>query len=329
MNSSLNLSVHMEEWPTTHTFRISGFSWNSYKVVVVEIDDGVHRGQGEGTPLFYMGETVESMYDDIWRVASEIRRGINRSDLLSLMKPGGARNAVDCALWDLQAKQSAKSIWEITGISQKNIATAYTIGIEDTPKAMGVKAAEASSFSILKVKLDINEPVERVAAVRTARPDALLTVDANQAWTIEQLKAIAPQLSKLGVQLIEQPLPRGTDQCLNDYDGPIPLCADESFQEQDDLRQLSKGYRFVNVKLDKMGGLTESLNILSSIKRSGLNVLVGCMGSTSLSLAPTLVLGHLAEFVELDGNLMLQSDRPFGLQLSQGCVAKLNSKLWG
>jgi L-alanine-DL-glutamate epimerase-like enolase superfamily enzyme len=329
MRPSLNLSVHIEDWASRIPFRITGHRWDSHKVVVVELAAGDHRGQGEGLPVYYLNETVDSLYQQIEAAAGEIERGVHREALLKLMPPGGARNAVDSALWDLEAKRSGKTIWELTGIEPKSVTTVFTIGIEDTPEIMAARAVEASMYPLLKIKVDKDRPVERVAAIRAARPDATLTVDANQGWTFEQLEEVVPKLMELDVKLIEQPLPRGADSQLEAYTSPIPLCADESCQHRGELQQASRRYQIINIKLDKAGGLTEALSLARAVKDRGLERLVSCMGGTSLSMAPAFVLAQLCKYVELDGPLLLKHDRFPALRCHNGRIDALDLRLWG
>jgi L-Ala-D/L-Glu epimerase len=329
MSSLLHLSLHIEEWQMKIPFRITGHLWDVNRVVVVELTDGRHSGRGEGMPVYYLDESVESLCRDIWSVAGEIGRGIDREALLKLMSPGGARNAVDCALWDLEAKKSGKNIWELTGIRPKPVITVFTIGIEDSPEAMAARAKEASNYPILKIKVNEDRPAERLAAIRAARPDAGLMVDANQAWTFEQLLDVSPKLAEMGVKLIEQPLPRGKDQSLEAYRSPIPLCADESCQHRGELAQAGRRYQIINIKLDKAGGLTEALLLAQAARKHGLQLWVGNMGGTSLGMAPAFVLAQLCQYVELDGPLLLKHDRFPALRCERGEIAVPDPRLWG
>jgi L-alanine-DL-glutamate epimerase-like enolase superfamily enzyme len=329
MRSPLVLSAHIEEWATTIPFRITGYSWNSYHVTVVELNDGKYLGRGESTPVHYLGETAGSAYRQIEAAATEIERGMDREILLETMPPGSARNAVDCALWDLEAKRSGRNIWDLTGISPQPLITSFTIGIEDPPEAMAARAREASDYPTLKVKVDKDRPVERVAAIRAARPDARLTVDANQGWTFEQLQEFAPRLHDLGVKLLEQPLPRGADAPLEDYSSAIPLCADESCQHRGELAPAARRYQIINVKLDKAGGLTEALLLARAVRERRRQLMVSCMGGTSLGMAPGFVVAQLADYVELDGHALLKRDRLYSLKSDKSVLAVPNPRLWG
>lgn len=325
----LSLRVDIEQWPMKMPLRIAGYTFNVVEVLVVSLGRDGHFGRGEAHGVFYKGETPASISRQIELVRSVIETGISRDSLQDVLAPGGARNAVDCALWDLEAKCSGKSIWELTGIAPKPVTTVFTIGIEDNPAAMAARALDASMYSILKIKVDKDQPVERVAAIRAARPDAILTIDANQGWTFEQLREFAPRLAKMDVKLIEQPLPRGSDALLDGYTSPVPLSADESCQHRGELEQVARRYQIVNIKLDKAGGLTEALLLAEAVRVAGLYLLVGCMNGTSLSMAPGYVLAQLCKFVELDGHLLLQRDRSPSLSCRKGEIDALDPRLWG
>jgi L-alanine-DL-glutamate epimerase-like enolase superfamily enzyme len=329
VSSSLRLSVHTEDWVTRIPFRISGYLWNSYTVNVVELTDGRHVGRGESTPVHNLHETADGVRAQIEAAAADIELGRGRENLLRRMPPGSARNAVDCALWDLEAKRSGKNIWDLTGINPKPVASSFTIGLEDTPQEMAARAAEASTHQTLKIKLDEYLPVERIAAIRKARPEARLTVDVNQAWTFAQLQEFAPKLGQLGVKLIEQPLPRGADTELQGYQSPIPLCADESCQHLGELDEAAARYQIINVKLDKAGGLTEALLIAQAVRQKGRQLLISCMGGTSLAMAPAFVLAQICDFVELDGHALLKRDRFPSMGYDGGKLAVPDPRLWG
>ncbi len=326
---SIKLSVHQEDWPLVAPFRISNAVWDTFPCVVVELFDGLNIGRGEGLGIYYFDETPASMTAQIEAVADRIEAGANRVELLELLPPGGARNALDCALWDLEAKQSSKRVWEIAGVNLKPIVTVMTIGLEDTPAEMAAKAEEAAIFPRLKVKLNDDRPVERIEAIRAARPDATLVIDANQGWTFELLQEVAPRLHTLGVEMIEQPLPRGEDRVLEGYDSPLPLCADESCVHGGELGEAAKRYQMINIKLDKSGGLTHGLEIARAAKKQGLGLMVGCMGGTSISMAPSFVVGLLCDFHDLDGPLLNKHDRPDGLVFRNGVVEPPEVTFWG
>lgn len=326
---SIKLSVHHEDWMAVAPFRISNAVWDSFPGVVVEIHDNDHVGRGEGLGVYYYDETPTTMTAQIEEVADRVERNANREELLDLLPPGGARNAVDCALWDLEAKRTGKRVWELAGIKLKPIVTVMTIGLEATPEAMAAKARAAKAYPRLKVKLGEDRPVERIEAIRAARPDATIVIDANQGWSFDQLVDVAPRLKQLGVPMLEQPLPRGEDEVLEDYDPPIPLCADESCVHGGELDEAVRRYQMINIKLDKSGGLTHGLSIAREAGSRGLGLMVGCMGGTSLSMAPSFVVGLLCDFHDLDGPLLLTNDRPFGLVYRNGVVQPPSARLWG
>ena len=323
------ISVHIEQWEFKQTFRITGREVTSSTGIVVKISDGKNIGVGEAQGVFYTDETPQSMMQQVKSISEPIRQGISREELLLLLPSGGARNAIDCALWDLECKQSGKTIWELTGIEPKPVTTVFTIGMEDTPEAMAAKAAEASDYSILKIKLDGRQPLDRLKAIRAARPDAKLVVDANQGWNFEQLKELIPQCVELDLEMIEQPLPRGEDESLVDLVSPITLAADESCLDSSELAGIDGRYNMINIKLDKTGGLTEALNLAKIAKSKGYKLMVGNMCGTSLSIAPSFVVAQLCDFVDIDGPLLLKYDHPNGLKYHLGKVDCFKSDFWG
>jgi len=325
----ITVSVHTEDWLLKAPFRISNAVFTSFPGIVVEIADGTHVGRGEGLGVDYLGETPGTMTAQVEEVAERIVAGSGRAALLELLPPGGARNAVDCALWDLEAKRAGRRVWELAGVPLREIVTVYTIGLEDTPAAMAAKAVAAIQRPRLKVKLNDDRPVERIEAIRKARPDAALVVDANQGWSFELLQEVAPRLEDLGVQMLEQPLPRGQDQALEGYRAPLPLCADESCVHGGELAQAARRYQMINIKLDKSGGLTHGLEIAREARRRGLGLMVGCMGGTSLAMAPSFVAGLACDFHDLDGPLLLRNDRSHGIVYSGGVVTPPSALLWG
>lgn len=326
---TMSLRTDVESWPLAKAFRITNYTFNAIEVLVVRLDQAGYVGRGEASGVYYLNETPASMIQQIEALRDTIEAGITRGELQTLLPPGGARNALDCALWDLEAKSTGRSIWDLTGIRPKPVTTVFTLGIEDTPEEMAAGAIEASNYPILKIKVDADRPVERVAAIRKARPDARLVVDANQGWTFEQLAEVAPHLARMDVRLIEQPLPRGADEALDGYRAPLPLSADESCQHRGELESASRRYQIINIKLDKAGGLTEGLKLVEAIRAKGLQVLIGCRCATSLAMAPGFVVAQHCLYVELDGHLMLERDRPEGLLCSSGELAVPNPRLWG
>lgn len=310
-------------------FRISGREWLTAEALVVELSADGCLGRGEGQGVYYLDETPQSMLDQVLAVSDTVCSGITREALLDLLPAGGARNAIDCALWDLEAKRSGKTIWELVGIDPKPVITVYTIGLEPTPQAMADKASAAADCPVLKIKLSDDRPVERLAAVREARPDAEIVVDANQAWTPAMLREVIKGASGLEVSMIEQPLPRGDDHFPDDFESPIPIAADESCLDTSDYERLDRHYRIVNVKLDKTGGLTEALRLVQATLDDGRELMVGNMVGTSLAMAPAFVLAQMCRFVDVDGPLLLRNDRPNGMSYDSGRVEVFTPRLWG
>jgi len=325
----MNISMHLEEWALKRPFHFTGGTWHNSRSLVVQLFDGVHVGCGEAQGVYYLEETAESMLEQVNNVADELCKGISRIQLQELLPAGGARNAIDCALWDLEAKRTGMSIWQLTGIDPKPVTTVCTIGIETTPEEMAKNALKAADYPILKIKLDAESPIERLAAIRAARPDARLIVDANQGWDFEMLREILPHCVEMKIEMIEQPLPRGGDEALEGFKSPIMLAADESCLDTSELNIAARRYDMINIKLDKTGGLTEALRLAQAAKEKGCKLMVGNMAGTSLSMAPSFVLAQLCDFADIDGPLFLKHDRPYGLNYISGNVEIFTSKLWG
>jgi L-alanine-DL-glutamate epimerase-like enolase superfamily enzyme len=325
----LSFGVHIERWPAIRPFRISGHVWETFDTVVVEVARAGKIGRGEALGVYYLEETVDSMLAQIEGVAGSIDASLDRAALQEMLPPGGARNAIDCALWDLEAKRAGRAIWELTGVAAKPLETVFTIGLEATPEAMAQKAAAATSHALLKIKLDADRPLERLEAIRGARPDARLVIDANQGWTFEVLEWLAPECAALGVEMIEQPLRRGADAELAGYRSPVPLCADESCLHLGELDRAAERYQMINIKLDKTGGLTHALALARAARAKGLGLMVGCMAGGSLAMAPTFVVGCLCDLVDIDGPLLQKTDRLPGMRYSGGRVAVFGPEVWG
>ncbi len=321
------VELDIESWPLLEPFVITGHTWTHCDVLVVSITENGVTGRGEATGVYYLDETAESMYQQAHGIQQKLEQGISREQLQSLLPAGGARNAIDCALWDLEAKKSGQSVCELTGIPSSPVNTVITVTI-DTPEEMANKARAITSRQI-KVKLDGELPLERITAVCNARPDADIVVDVNQGWSFSQLMELAPQFKTLGIKMIEQPLPRGEDDALEGYQSPIILCADESCLDTSELEQAAKRYQMVNIKLDKTGGLTEALNLARRAKEKGMTLMIGNMTGTSLAMAPAYVVAQLCDFVDLDGALFLVGDRSHPMSYERGIVTGLSSQLWG
>ena len=325
----MKICAHLEDWELVQPFRISGMEWITSPTLVVQVEEDGCVGRGEAQGVFYLDETAAGLFEQVDRVASEIRKGITREELQHLLPAGGARNAVDCALWDLECKKAGKTIWELTGIDPKPVTTVFTIGLEPTPEEMAAKAAAAADAPVLKIKLSDDRPYERLAAIREARPDAELVVDANQGWDFDLLKEVIPKCVDLDLGMIEQPLPRGGDEMLEGFESPITLAADESCLDTSELETSARRYSMINIKLDKTGGLTEALKLAYAAKAKGCKLMVGNMVGTSLGMAPAFVIAQLCDFVDIDGPLLLKYDHPLGLDYEKGVVSALDPRLWG
>lgn len=297
---------------------------------MVEITQDGFTGRAESVPYRRYGETVEGVLESIQGMAGPIETGgLERAALQSLMPAGAARNAIDCALWDLDAKRAGRRAWELAALEEPSAATtAYTISLDEAP-AMAAAARREGHRPLLKLKLDASDVVSRVQAVREAAPDATLVVDANEAWTMDILRQVAEPLASLGVAMIEQPLPAGNDSALGEFNGPIPVCADESCHVTADLPALEGRYAMVNIKLDKTGGLTEALRLREVALNSGFRFMVGCMIGTSLAMAPAMLVATGADFVDLDAPLLLAEDRNPPLTYLGSRVFPPDAGLWG
>ena len=325
----MKLSARIERWPLAGAFTISRGSKTEAVVIVVELDDGVHRGRGEAVPYARYGEVPERVLDTIEALRPAVERGLDRVALQTALPAGAARNALDCAYWDLAAKQSGRRVYELAALGAPRPAnTAYTISFGAVPEMAA--AAESSAWRpLLKVKLGGENDAQRIAAVRRAAPRAELIVDANEGWSPDNLAANFAACADAGVTLIEQPLPRGADELLRNCEKPVPICADESVHDRASLTSLSGKYDAVNIKLDKSGGLTEALALAAEAERRGFLIMVGCMVATSLAMAPATLLTPGARFVDLDGPLLLASDRAEGLRYEGSLVYPPAPALWG
>lgn len=325
----MTMNVETERWELSQPFRITGQEWTHSACIVVELREGGHTGRGEAQGVSYLGETTDTMQAQLAAVAARIEQGITRDELQALLPRGGARNAVDCALWDLEAKRSNTTIWSLCGIEPGPVTTVFTIGLEATPDEMAAKAAAAGKYPVLKVKLNADQPCERLAAIRAARPDARIVVDANQGWDLALLEEVLKRCADLNLDMIEQPLPRGADAELEGFRSPITLAADESCQDCAELADAVKRYDMINIKLDKTGGLTEALKLARQARDSGCKLMVGNMLGTSLSMAPSFVVAQLCDFVDIDGPLLMKRDRAHGMQYDAGVVSVFSPQLWG
>ena len=327
--SQRTLTIATEIWPLIKPFSISRGTKTEANVLVVEITEGSQVGRGESVPYAHYGETVEGVCAEVESCKKAIENGISRDSVSRLLDPGAGRNALDAALWDLEAKLTGEPIWKLAALPKPTpVITAQTISIEDE-EGMAAQARELSSAPLIKVKLDTKHVVSRMRAVRESAPGSRLIADANEAWDLELLAEVAPVLAELGVEMIEQPLPVDMDSALASYKSPVPLCADEACHTLKDLTKIGARYDMVNIKLDKSGGLTEALNLAHGAERAGLQIMVGCMVATSLAMAPAMLLASFAEFVDLDGPLLLREDRENGLVFKDGYVCPPSRALWG
>jgi L-alanine-DL-glutamate epimerase-like enolase superfamily enzyme len=325
----LTLALAVERWPIAGCFAISRGSKTEALTVVAELSDGVARGRGECVPYARYGESVDSVRAQIEAMRSQLGAGIDRKGLQRAMPPGAARNALDCAFWDLEAKRAKRPVHELAELPAPHaLSTAYTISLA-APDAMARAAKEAADRSLLKIKLGAEGDSARIAAVRAAAPQATLIVDANEGWNDANVAANVAACAEAGVVLIEQPLPESGDQILAHMQRPIPICADESVHDRSSLPALTGRYDAVNVKLDKAGGLTEALAMVAEARRQGFTIMVGCMVATSLAMAPAILIAQQARFVDLDGPLLLSRDRPNGLRYVDSMVFPPSPSLWG
>ncbi|MDB5688990.1 MAG: mandelate racemase [Sphingomonas bacterium] len=327
---ALRLTAAIERWPVAGAFTIARGAKTHVDVVVAEITDGEHVGRGEATPIYYHGETAETVLAQVLALAGDVSAGIDRAGLAVKAGRGAARNAVDAASWDLQAKRSGVPAWARAGLSPPvPLITAFTISLGDPDRMEADARAAAGRYPLLKLKLAGEGDLARVAAVRRGAPDARLIVDANESWTGRDVAAEAAALLPFGVELIEQPVAAGQDRLLDGVASPIPLCADESCQDRADLPRCIGRYAAVNIKLDKAGGFSEALALADEARAAGLDLMVGCMLSTSLGIAPAFLLGQKARWVDLDGPLLLAHDRPGGFRFDGGTMPPVDGGFWG
>jgi L-alanine-DL-glutamate epimerase-like enolase superfamily enzyme len=326
---AVRLTVHIEHWPIAGSFVISRGAKTEATVIVVELRDGLFVGRGECVPLARYNQTVEGEVSSIRGLAEAVAGGLNRTALQSALPAGPARNALDCAFWDLEAKRAGKPARQLAGLAALHpITTALTISL-GTPESMAAAVQNVAHRKLLKIKLGGDGDPARITAVRRAAPGADLIADANEAWTERNLAENLHACAEAGVTLVEQPLPAGNDDALASMARPIAVCADESIHVRASLKDLAGKYDAINIKLDKTGGLTEALALAAEAERAGLTIMVGCMVSTSLSMAPAILVAQRARVVDLDGPLLLAKDRPEGLRYAGSQVYPPEPGLWG
>ena len=323
------LSARIERWPIAGAFAISRGAKTEAVTVLAEISQGGHTGRGECVPYPRYNETPEATLAALQAMQEPLSRGLDRTALQAAMPAGAARNALDCALLDLEAKSRNQRVWTLLGRpAPRACTTAFTISL-GTPETMSAATAKAAHRPLLKIKLGGEGDRERIAAVRKAAPESELIVDANEAWTSDNLERNLHACAELGVTLVEQPLPAANDAALARIKRPIAVCADESVHDRASLKGLRERYDAVNIKLDKTGGLTEALDMADAAQALGFEIMIGCMVATSLAMAPAMLLAQQARFVDLDGPLLLTHDRDDGLRYEGSLVYPPEATLWG
>ena len=322
------VSFCSRSFPLKKAFRISRGAKKSAEVVTVELIERGLKGRGEAVPYARYGESVQSVLEQIDAIKNDLQNGISNVNLNTLLPAGAARNAVDCALWDLESKNTDTPVWKLLEREEpKNVKTAMTISL-DKPEIMAKDVTSYGKQKLIKIKLDSKFVLESVSRIRSVAPQARIIIDANESWTAEQLKVWQSDLHKMKVDLIEQPLPAGEDNALSEFEHLIPICADESFHTSEDVKRINGLYDCVNIKLDKTGGLTEGLKCIEKAGENNLIVMLGCMIASSLSMAPALLLASDASFVDLDGPFFLKEDVIPSLINTSGILC-YSSELWG
>jgi L-alanine-DL-glutamate epimerase-like enolase superfamily enzyme len=323
------VTLSVETWSVRGVFRISRGSQTEIVVVTAEIREGSFTGRGECRPYARYGETPESVMAAIESTRQDLQEGLERGELSNHLAPGAARNAIDCALWDLAAKREGQPVWKLAGLPPPQpLITAYTLSV-DSPENLAATAESQKWRPLLKLKLAGQRDLQCVAAVRANAPDSRLIIDANEAWSQRDYEDLTPELARLGVEMLEQPFPAGSDACLASLPKLLPVCADESCHDSKSLDRLMGLYDVVNIKLDKTGGLTEALQMKALARQRGFEVMVGCMVGTSLAMAPAFFLAQGTRYVDLDGPLLLAKDRQPGLLFAGSQIFPPDGALWG
>ena len=327
--NKVTLNTAIEAWSNSVPFRISGHIFTELELIVVQLADGQRIGRGEAAGVFFRHETARSMIAEIETVRSYIELGVTREELRGLLPPGGARNALDCAMWDLESKQTTKTVSALAGVdTPKPLLTTFTVGV-DTPSVMAVRAREFSQAKAIKIKLNGDAlDAERVQAIRAARGDVWLGVDANQGYSLEALLALMPTLVEADIKLIEQPFKIGQEAIIDGIKLPIALAADESVRSLEDISAMVGRFEIINIKLDKCGGLTEGLLMAEKARLLGFRIMVGGMPGTSLAVAPAIILGQLCDYVDLDAPLFFTKDSSPSVKYEDGYVHATEG-LWG
>ncbi|MBM3519737.1 MAG: dipeptide epimerase [Alphaproteobacteria bacterium] len=324
-----SLAVGIESWPIAGRFTIARGSKTVADVVTVTLREAGHEGRGECVPYPRYGETVEAVASALEMARPAIEAGASRQEVARLLAPRAARNALDCALWDLEAKQTGVPVWQRAGLSTPQpLVTAFTISLA-APQEMAEAAARAAERPLLKLKLGGPGDAERLRLVRAAAPASRLIVDANEGWSPDELASMLAACAEAGVELVEQPLPAGNDGGLAAIARPVPVCADESAHDADQLASLAGKYDAINIKLDKTGGLTDALALARAARAMGFRIMTGCMLATSLAMAPAMLMAQLADVVDLDGPLLLARDREPGIVYEGSLMRPPAARLWG
>lgn len=325
----MRLSIEKHVFPLKAAFGISRGSKTQADVLTVTLEEGNFRGRGECVPYARYGETIESVTAQIHSIEALIHEGPSREELLSFLSSGAARNAVDCAMWDLEAKKACRRAWDLAGVAIKNpLITAYTIPLDD-PEVMQSAALENAHRPLLKLKLAGPDDIQRLKMVRQAAPKSEIMVDANEGWTLDEFRGLLPMLEDLDVCAVEQPLPVDQDEALTELSTNIPIIADESCHDCESYERIKPYYDFINIKLDKTGGLTEALNLRARAIADGKKVMIGCMVGSSLAMAPAMLVTEGATIVDLDGPLLLAEDRDNPIQFHGSILSPPDAELWG
>jgi L-alanine-DL-glutamate epimerase-like enolase superfamily enzyme len=334
----VKLTFSIDHWELKEGFTTSQETVFHIETLTVYLDDGAVRGRGEALGVDYFGETAQSLSHQVMDIAPGLEKQLaagagkdptsTRQALQALLPPGGARNAVDCALWDLACRQAGRRAWDLLGRTVRPATTCYTLSL-DSAEAMAEEAGDHASYTVLKLKLDAHDIEARLEAVREARPDAQLLIDANGAWDLPLLESVGDVLARHRVALLEQPLPRGSEQALAGLGYPVPLCADESCQHAGDLDALVGHFDVINIKLDKTGGLTEALAVAERARHLGFELMVGNMLGSSLAMAPAFLVAQDCHWVDLDGPLWQRADREHAIRYDSGIMSPPDAALWG
>ena len=326
----MRLSFHQEDWNYHKPFVIARGGRAVEHVVIVELSALGHTGRAEAVPSVYLGDNLQTVLTRLRGLGPVLRDDLSPWDLIKIMPPGATRNGLDCALWDLHAKQLGRPVWELIGLPKpKPMRTVFTLSVDDIAGMTAAAEEAAERYPRLKLKLDGQDDIDKVTAVKRAAPDAEILIDANEAWPHDRLVYLLDAMKDLGVLVVEQPLPKGNDEMLGQIKRPVPVCADESCRGVQSLPKLKGRYDLVNIKLEKCGGLTSAKALLDAAHAAGFQTMVGTMSGTSLAMAPGYVIGGACEYVDLDGPLLLGADRKHGLKYEGGTVHPPKPALWG